>query len=255
MRFWRLTFDYKKCGMFWGIGTGYFKELVPLQSVSFRPAGSGICVCLYKGNCSGVSRCCYLRPSLKWHESEKLTILQGSHDLSLRGMSIIFTLPCKSFWSLVAAYQGTTSHLHTKVLDDWVLTVQFSSVQGDICALGKAHNMRSAPFLRNSASVALEIVPMFVWLTMCLSRPFSDDHRLLPFWMPLSWSRLVLWWQGWLFTCRALLSSLSTSNLPRVRPCPMLAVPASLSALSLPLTPECPGQYIQVIFPSLTTWA
>ena len=42
-----------------------------------------------------------------------------------------------------------------------VNSVQFSSVQGGIYALGKAH-MRSTPSLRCFPNVALEPVPMFV---------------------------------------------------------------------------------------------
>ena len=52
--------------------------------------------------------------------------------------------------------------------------VDFSSVQDGIYALGKAH-MRSNPSLRSFPSVVFETVPMRVWLTMALSRPFKED--------------------------------------------------------------------------------
>jgi len=44
-------------------------------------------------------------------------------------------------------------------------SVQFSSVQDGMCALGKAH-MRSTRSLRSFPNVAFETVPMFVWLMM-----------------------------------------------------------------------------------------
>ena len=46
------------------------------------------------------------------------------------------------------------------------------SVQDGIYALRKAH-MRSTPSLRRFPNFALETVPVFVWLTMALSRPFK----------------------------------------------------------------------------------
>ena len=51
---------------------------------------------------------------------------------------------------------------------------KFSSVQGGIYALGKAH-MRSTPSLRSFPNVAFETVPMIVWLTVALSRPYSSS--------------------------------------------------------------------------------
>ena len=41
--------------------------------------------------------------------------------------------------------------------------------------------MRSSPFLRNFPSDVCETVPVLVWLTMALSRPFGEDHRAFPF--------------------------------------------------------------------------
>ena len=64
-------------------------------------------------------------------------------------------------------------------------------------------------------NVAFEIVPMFVWPTMVLSRPFQAVRPTLPLSTPLSsrWS-MCAWW-----------------------------LPVSLSAQSYPFTPVCPGQY------------
>ena len=56
--------------------------------------------------------------------------------------------------------------------------VQFSSVQDGIYALGKTH-MRSTSSFRSFPNVAFGTVPMFVWLTMALSRPFKEDHLAL----------------------------------------------------------------------------
>ena len=61
---------------------------------------------------------------------------------------------------------------HTKICLDHAFSlsllrfgsVQFSSIQGGICALGKAHIMCSAPSLRSIPSVAVETVPTYVGL-------------------------------------------------------------------------------------------
>ena len=53
--------------------------------------------------------------------------------------------------------------------------------------------MRSAPPLRIFPNIAFQTVPMFVWLTMALSRPFKEDRLALPLSAPLS-SRLSMVW-------------------------------------------------------------
>ena len=40
--------------------------------------------------------------------------------------------------------------------------------------------MRSTPSRRSFPNVAFETVPMFVWLTMALSRPVRKDRLVLP---------------------------------------------------------------------------
>ena len=70
-----------------------------------------------------------------------------------------------------------------------------SSVQDGIYVLGKAH-MRSAPSLRGFPNVvfhAFETVPLFVWLTMALSRPLKEDRLALPLSTPLSSRRSMVW--------------------------------------------------------------
>ena len=52
------------------------------------------------------------------------------------------------------------------------ISVQFSSVQYRIYTLGKAQVRSSTPSPRSFPSVAFETIPMFVWLTMALSRQF-----------------------------------------------------------------------------------
>ena len=63
------------------------------------------------------------------------------------------------------------------------LKLLFSSVE---------FKMRSTPSLRSFPNFAFERVPMFVWLTMALSRPFKEDRLALPLSTPLS-SRRLLW--------------------------------------------------------------
>ena len=55
-------------------------------------------------------------------------------------------------------------------------SVQFKRVC--IYALGKTHNYAC---LRSFPSDAFETVPLFVWLTVALSRPFREDRQALPF--------------------------------------------------------------------------
>ena len=51
--------------------------------------------------------------------------------------------------------------------------IQFTSVQDGIYVLGNTY-MCSTPYLRSFPNAAFEMVPMFVWLTMALSRPFKE---------------------------------------------------------------------------------
>ena len=71
--------------------------------------------------------------------------------------------------------------------------------------------MRSTPSLRSFPNVAFETVPMFVWLTMALSRPFKKDRLVLPLSTPLSSRRSMVWWP-WL--CAAL--SVSSFSTPQI---------------------------------------
>ena len=79
------------------------------------------------------------------------------------------------------------THIHARTR-----TVSVSvSAQDGIVALGKAH-MRSAPSLSSLPKVALETVPIFVWLNTDRSRPWRVECRPLPFSTPLSFRRSVL---------------------------------------------------------------
>ena len=71
---------------------------------------------------------------------------------------------------------------------------QFSvsvSAQDGIVVLGKAHT-RSAPSLSSLPKVALETVPIFVWLNTDRSRPRRVECRPLPFSTPISFRRSML---------------------------------------------------------------
>ena len=65
------------------------------------------------------------------------------------------------------------------------------SAQDGIVALGQAHT-RSAPSLSSLPKVALETVPIFVWLNTDRSRPWRVECRPLPFSTPLSFRRSML---------------------------------------------------------------
>ena len=113
------------------------------------------------------------------------------------------------------------------------------SAQDGIAALGKAHT-RSVPFLNSLSKVALETVPIFVWLNTDRSQPCRDKCRPLPFSTPLSFRRSMLWCSG-LSMFREFLKPRSTSTQPSCRPDVISAVLASLSARSFSLTLACPG--------------
>ena len=65
------------------------------------------------------------------------------------------------------------------------------SAQDGIIALGKAHTC-SAPSLSSLPKVALETVPIFVWLNTDRSRPWRVECQPLPFSTPLSFRRSML---------------------------------------------------------------
>ena len=90
------------------------------------------------------------------------------------------------------------------------------SAQDGIVALWKAHTY-STPSLSSLPKVALETVPMFVWLNTDLPRPWGVECRLLPFSILLSFRRSVLWFSD-LSMFRKFLKPLSTSALPSCRP-------------------------------------
>ena len=79
----------------------------------------------------------------------------------------------------------------------WLLVVVVVSVsvsvsaQDGIVVLGKAHTY-SAPSLNSLPKVALETVPIFVWLNTDRSLPWRVECWPLPFSTPLSFRRLML---------------------------------------------------------------
>ena len=132
---------------------------------------------------------------------------------------------------------------------EWLWTVhfisEFSSVQDGIYAIGKAHKMmRSIPSLASFLNVAFNTVPVFVWLTMALSRPFKEDRLALPLSTPLcSMRSMVLCPVCFVPAGSVCLKLLNTADLPRSKPLLRVALPASVSTRWFPFTPACPGQY------------
>ena len=66
-----------------------------------------------------------------------------------------------------------------------VPVAEFSWVEDGIYTPRKAQT-HFTPSLRNFPSVALEMVPVLVWLTTALSHPFVEDCQVLPLCIPLS---------------------------------------------------------------------
>ena len=84
----------------------------------------------------------------------------------------LYHVPHQQLW-YVSQHQShhptPLTHLHVSHF-----VIEFNSVQDGIYALRKAH-MRSTLSLRSFPNIAFETVPMFVWLTLALSR-FSEGR-------------------------------------------------------------------------------
>ena len=74
--------------------------------------------------------------------------------------------------------ESKASSIRQRRLPMWrTTTVQSAPVHYYVQVLEKAH-MRSTPSLESIPSVAFETVPMSVWLTTALSRPFKEQLAL-----------------------------------------------------------------------------
>ena len=71
----------------------------------------------------------------------------------------------------------TTKSILSSVQSSWFKMISMRSE--------KTH-MHYTPSLRSFPKVAFEAVPMFIWLTMALSRPFKEDRLALPLSTPES---------------------------------------------------------------------
>ena len=86
-------------------------------------------------------------------------------------------------------------------------------------------------------------VEQFQWLTMALSRPLKEDRCALPLSTPLSYRRSMVWCVLGFVPAGSVSKSSVLQIFRDAKPPVMVALPASLSALSFPLTLACPGQY------------
>ena len=112
----------------------------------------------------------------------------------------------------------------------------FASVQDGIYKLGKAH-MCSTLSLRSFPSVAFEMVPVFVWLTVAFSHPFKEDR-------PSHASSF----QASYMICGVMSLALCPQAPQHFRSSEKQAIcegsiTASVSARSFPFTLACSGQY------------
>ena len=69
----------------------------------------------------------------------------------------------------------------------------FSSVQFKMVSMRSESPKALHPSLRSFPNIPFETVPMFVWLTMALSRNFKKNRLALPLFTPLSSRRSVVW--------------------------------------------------------------
>ena len=113
------------------------------------------------------------------------------------------------------------------------------SAHDGIVALGKAHT-RSTQSLSSLPKVAVETVPICVWLNTGRSRPLEGGLSAASF-LHSSFLQAISALMLWPVHVRKFLKPLSTSALPNYRPDVISAVFTSLSPCSFPLTPACPG--------------
>ena len=118
-----------------------------------------------------------------------------------------------------------------------VQTFSFAvSTQDGIVAQGKDH-MRSALPPNSLPEVALETVPMSIWLDTDCSRSWRVERRSTTSFVLFSFLQATRGGCSGLSMLRKLLKPLNTSALPKSRSIVMSAVLAILSACSFPLTP------------------
>ena len=114
-------------------------------------------------------------------------------------------------------------------------SVQF--IQDNIYAL-EAH-MRSTQALRSYTKVAFEINPIFVWLTMALSRPFNEVGRALPLLTQEIDGVVSLA----LYPHLVSQASQHLRSFEKQATCEGCFASQSICSVIFPFTPACPGQY------------
>ena len=109
--------------------------------------------------------------------------------------------------------------------------------------------MCSTPSLRRSPNIAFETVPICIWSTMALSRPFNQDCRALLLSTPFT-SRQSMVWCPW--PCNVLAGSVSSFSTLKVLSDTshlwwLLCPPVYLLG-HFPITLACPGQCVRRCF-------
>ena len=140
-----------------------------------------------------------------WHEPTKLypfilwpyfKVTAVSRFKLQKKCSFIYLEALREFWlhRLYHEYKSINWIQITDMFSDLTKTSTLAFSQFKMVLMGS-----KKPIIM--PNVAFEIVPMFVWLTMALSRPFKEDCLALPLSTPLS-SRRSMMWCPWLFTRR-----------------------------------------------------
>ena len=100
--------------------------------------------------------------------------------------------------------------------------------------------MHSTLSIRGFPNVAFETVPVFVWLTMALSRPFKEDRLALPLSTPLSSRRSMM--------PLALCPHVRVSSSSTLQATCDWCFARHLSDRSFAFTPACQGKYTVPLF-------
>ena len=126
------------------------------------------------------------RTVCEWSICSEPSVITRLHTVAIESIVSVLDFQCNRILVLLLVRLLTC-------LFCWSL---FSSVQFKMVSMRseKTHMRPHPQYLRSVPTVAFQTVPIFVWLTMTLSRLFKKDRLALPLFTPLCsrWSRRSL---------------------------------------------------------------
>ena len=121
----------------------------------------------------------------------------GGGVILMNWLLVHATLPLPSSWLTIFSFPGAVRGMTTASIYELPPLASSRPGRKFIASSRWCVRLRKSIYVRstlshNFASVAPETVPVFVWQTMALSRPFKEDRRALPLSTPLSSRRSVM---------------------------------------------------------------